>query len=128
MGSLRAYKRQIAIEPELQLIVGQAVTQQTNDKKQLLPMIDIVKQQCGQKIRAGLTDRGYCPEENLRLAAMKKGRPLEKQKYDQSPVPCCKELIPKSATLVHWMTRKLQTRTSGPSAFCARRLGRLCVR
>jgi hypothetical protein len=28
----------------LQLIVGQAPTQQTNDKKQLLPMIDAVRQ------------------------------------------------------------------------------------
>ena len=40
---LDVYKRQ------LQLIVGQAVTQAANDKKQLLPMVATVEKQAGQK-------------------------------------------------------------------------------
>jgi transposase len=71
-GFVQAYNAQIAVEPALQLIVGQAVTQQANDKKQLLPMIAAVKQQSGQKVKEVLADNGYCSEENLRKAARKK--------------------------------------------------------
>ena len=35
-GLVQAYNAQTAVEPALQLIGGQAVTQQANDKKQLL--------------------------------------------------------------------------------------------
>ena len=37
-GFVQAYNAQVAVD-ELQLIVGQAVTQETNDKQQLMPMI-----------------------------------------------------------------------------------------
>ena len=37
---------QVAVN-EQQLIVGQAVTQETNDKKQLMPMITTIAQQSG---------------------------------------------------------------------------------
>ena len=34
-GFVQGYNAQAAVEPELQLIVGQSVTQATNDKQQL---------------------------------------------------------------------------------------------
>lgn len=68
-GFLQAYNAQIAVEPMLQLIVGQSVTQQENDKKQLLPMIGTVQEQAGQKPSAVLADNGYCSEHNLNGAA-----------------------------------------------------------
>src|SRR6185369_1112086 len=40
-GFVQAYNTQIAVD-EPQLIVGQAVTQETNDKRQLLPMVTII--------------------------------------------------------------------------------------
>ena len=40
------YNVQVAVD-ERQLIVGQAVTQETNDKKQLLPMITTIARQSG---------------------------------------------------------------------------------
>ena len=40
-GFVQAYNVQVAVD-DLQLIVGQAVTQETNDKKQLLPMITAI--------------------------------------------------------------------------------------
>jgi hypothetical protein len=43
---VQAYNVQVAVD-ELQLIVGQAVTQETNDKHQLLPMITTIEQQSG---------------------------------------------------------------------------------
>jgi hypothetical protein len=39
----QAYNVQVAVD-ELQLIVGQAVTQDTNDKHQLMPMITTIEQ------------------------------------------------------------------------------------
>jgi transposase len=111
-GFVQAYNAQIAVEPALQLIVGQAVTQQGNDKKQLLPMIEAVKQQSGQKVQEVLADSGYCSEENLGAAARKKVDlyvATGKQKHNQPRQPCPRGRIPKSATLVHRMKRKLAT-------------------
>ena len=67
MASCRATTRRFAVESELQLIVGQAVTQQA--KKQLLPMSDKVTEQAGQTPRSVLADSGYVSEENLRGVA-----------------------------------------------------------
>ncbi len=111
-GFVQAYNAQIAVEPVLQLIVGQALTQQTNDKKQLLPMIEAVQQQAGQKVRQVLADSGYCSEANLRQAAKKKIDlyvATEKTKHHQSAQPAPSGPIPKSATLVERMKRKLKT-------------------
>src|ERR671923_45157 len=38
-GFVQGYNAQAAVEPDLQLIVGQTVTAATNDKEQLLPMM-----------------------------------------------------------------------------------------
>ena len=45
-GFVQAYNVQVAVD-ERQLIVGQAVTQETNDKQQLLPMITTIARQSG---------------------------------------------------------------------------------
>jgi transposase len=111
-GFVQAYNTQIAVEPVLQLIVGQAVTQQANDKKQLLPMIERVKQQSGQKVSEVLVDSGYCAQENLRAAAKRRVdiyAATGKQKHNQVPPPCPRGRIPASATLVDRMRRKLMT-------------------
>lgn len=122
-GFVQAYNAQIAVEPVLQLIVGQAVTQQANDKKQLLPMIERVKQQSGQKASEVLVDSGYCSEENLRAAAKRKVNlyaATGKQKHNQAPQPCLRGRIPTSATLVERMCRKLMTQ-SGRAIYALRK-------
>ena len=48
-GFLQGYNAQAAVEPTLQLIVGQAVTDATNDKRQLMPMLEIMEAQSGQR-------------------------------------------------------------------------------
>jgi transposase len=111
-GFVQAYNAQIAVEPVLQLIVGQTVTQQANDKEQLLPMIKRVKQQSGQKVSEVLVDSGYCSEENLHVAAKRKVdiyAATGKQKHNQFSPPCPRGRIPNSATLVDRMRRKLMT-------------------
>ena len=68
-GFLQGFNVPIAVEPVLQLIVGQAVPQQANDKRQRLPMLHTVQAQAGQKPTAVLADKGYFSEENLQATA-----------------------------------------------------------
>jgi hypothetical protein len=64
-GIVQGYNAQAAVEPTLLLIVGQTVTEASNDKRQLKPMVEIIEQQSGQRPEAILADNGYCSEENL---------------------------------------------------------------
>ena len=123
-GFVQAYNAQAAVEPVLQLIVGQALTQQANDKQQLLPMIDAIKHQAKQRIREVLADSGYCSEENLRKAAKKKVDlyvATDKQKHNQPAPQSPRGRIPKSATLVERMKRKLMTR-AGRAIYARRKI------
>lgn len=111
-GFLQGYNAQIAVEPHLQLIVGQEVTQQSNDKRQLLPMIRVVEVQSGQRPDEVLADSGYCSEENLRETAklgvdayIAVGKHRHNQPVPRSP----RGPIPRSATLRDRMKRKLGT-------------------
>jgi transposase len=112
-GFLQGYNAQIAVEPMLQLIVGQAVTQEANDKRQLLPMLHTVQAQAGQKPTAVLADNGYLSEKSLegtakmRIAAYVA---VSKQKHNQIVPPGPRGPIPESATLLERMQRKLQTK------------------
>ena len=67
-GFVQAYNVQVAVD-DLQLIVGQAVTQETNDKKQLMPMITTIAQQSGDTPTQVLADAGYCSDANLTAIA-----------------------------------------------------------
>src|SRR5712692_5484774 len=51
-GFVQGYNAQAAVEPTLLLIVGQTVTEATNDKKQLIPMGELIEQQSGQRPKA----------------------------------------------------------------------------
>ena len=56
-GFVQAYNAQIAVD-DLQLIVGQAVTQETNDKQQLVPMIATIDAAIGRHAHAAPRRRG----------------------------------------------------------------------
>ena len=72
-GFVQAYNAQVAVDA-LQLIVGQAVTQETNDKQQLVPMITTIAQQSGDTPTQLLADAGYCSDENLAAIARHRDR------------------------------------------------------
>lgn len=121
---VQGYNAQIAVEPVLQLIVGQGVTQEANDKRQLLPMLEKVKRQSGQKPSAVLADNGYFSEENLRGAAKMRVEAyvaVNKQKHNQMVPPCPRGPIPKRATLLERMQRKLQT-VAGQAIYARRKV------
>ena len=112
-GFVQGYNVQVAVD-ELQLIVGHAVTQETNDKKQLMPMITTIEQQSGDTPSQLLADAGYCSDINLAAIADKKIDAYistRKQKHGECPGPCPRGPVPKSATIVDRMSRKLQTKT-----------------
>jgi transposase len=112
-GFLQGYNAQIAVEPVLQLIVGQAVTQAANDKKQLLPMIAAVEQQAGQRPTQVLADSGYTSDASLKAmeqAEVDAYLALARDKHHPRPGPCPRGPLPQGATRTERMRRKLQTK------------------
>jgi len=127
-GIVQGYNAQAAVEPTLLLIVGQTVTEASNDKRQLKPMVEIIEQQCGQRPQAILADNGYCSEENLEFLASadEPERAIEgfiatgKQKHGEHRLPAKRGPLPKGATAVDQMKRKLQTKV-GKAVYAARK-------
>jgi transposase len=121
-GFVQAYNAQVAVD-EQQLIVGQAVTQETNDKKQLLPMITIIEEQSGATPTQLLADAGYCSDENLAAVADTTIDPYistRKQKHGERPGPCPRGPLPTTATRVDRMSRKLHTK-AGAAVYAMRK-------
>jgi transposase len=111
-GFVQAYNTQIAVEATTQLIVGQAGTQEGNDKRQLTPMIETVAAQSGEAPDEVLADSGYCSDANLEYTAahgIEAYIATERLKHD-APVPPCRGPLPKDATLTDRMRRKLRTK------------------
>jgi len=127
-GFVQAYNAQAAVEPELGLIVGQRVAQAANDKEQLKPMVEVIEAQSGQRPTAVLADSGYCSEENLRYleSADNPQKKIEgyiatgKQKHGEYRQVCKRGPLPKGATRVERMMRKLQTQ-AGRAVYAARK-------
>src|SRR5713101_2651026 len=121
-GFVQAYNVQVAVD-ERQLIIGHSVTQETNDKKQLTPMITTIAQQSGITPTQLLADAGYCSDANLMAIA---DTPIDayistrKQKHGERPGPCPRGPLPKTATLIDRMSRKLH-RKAGAAVYAARK-------
>src|SRR6266446_3464880 len=116
-GFVQGYNAQAAVEPEMLLIVGQSVTEAANDKQQLEPMVEAIEQQSGQR-----------PEEILAYleSADQPERKIDgfiatgKQKHGEHRLPCRRGPLPKGATKVDRMKRKLQTKV-GKAVYAARK-------
>ena len=127
-GLVQGYNAQAAVEPRLQLIVRQSVTPAANDKEQIEPMVQVIEQQSGQRPAGILADSGYCSEKNLEYLAAtgRSGHPIDtyiatgKQKHDEYRQPCPRGPLPRNATQVERMKRKLQTR-AGRAIYAARK-------
>jgi transposase len=121
-GFVQGYNVQVAVD-ELQLIVGHAVTQETNDKKQLMPMITTIAQQSGETPLQLLADAGYCSDANLAAIGetdIDAYISTRKQRHGERPGPCPRGPLPKTATIVDRMSRKLHTKT-GAAVYAARK-------
>jgi transposase len=120
---VQGYNTQVAVEPTLQLIVGQRVTDAGNDKQQMVPLIEAVQEQSGQKPEEILADSGYCSEENLKYLAKRRIEGFvatEKQKHGERNEACKRGPLPKGASRVERMKRKLQTKV-GAAVYASRK-------
>jgi hypothetical protein len=112
---VQGYNAQVAVDGWAQIIVGQYVTQRTNDKQELLPMARQIKACFGRLPDNILADSGFCSEANLKAEEWEElgitnlfippGRE-EKGKRAAAPVG----RISKDATVVELMRRKLKTK------------------
>ena len=121
-GFVQGYNTQVAVERLFQLVVGQTVTQAANDKQQMVPLIEAIQEQSGQRPAEVLTDSGYCSEENLKYLAKRRMKGFvatEKQKHGEPSEPCKRGPLPKDASRVERMDRKLKTKVG--AAVYARR-------
>jgi Transposase DDE domain len=101
-GFVQGYNTQVAVEPLFQLVVAQTVTQAANDKQQMVPLIEAIQEQSGQRPKEVLTDSGYCWEENLKYLAKRRMEGFvatEKQKHGEWREPCKRGPLPKDASL-----------------------------
>jgi len=62
---VQAYNAQAVVDSHAQVIVGAAVTQEPNDKKQLVPMLEQVKVQMGSPPQQATADAGYFSEKSV---------------------------------------------------------------
>ena len=112
-GFVQAYNAQIAVEPDLGLIVGQGVSQEANDKEQMKPGVEAIREQSGQKPEEVVSDSGYCSDANLKYLEKKKIEgfvAVDRESYRDRQKPCPRGPLPKGATRVDHMRRKLQTK------------------
>ena len=122
-GFLQGYNTQIAVEPVFQLIVGQRVTQAANDKQQMVPLVEAIEEQSGQKPEGVLADSGYCSDENLKYLARKRMEGFVatgKQKHSQRREPCHRGPLPREASRIERMERKLETKV-GAAVYATRK-------
>jgi transposase len=122
-GFLQGYNTQIAVEPVFQLIVGQRVTQAANDKQQMVPLVEAIEEQSGQKPEGVLADNGYCSDENLQYLARKRMEGFVatgKKKHNQRREPCKLGPLPREASRIERMERKLETKV-GAAVYATRK-------
>ena len=66
-GFVQAFNAQAAVDAEAQIIVAQGVTQDANDKRQLVPMTDAIETNLGRRPEQLSADSGYCSDANIEV-------------------------------------------------------------
>ena len=115
-GYIQAYNAQASVEHDSRLIVHQHLTQNVNDKKEVLLTLQWFKENPTLKPKALLADAGYFSDENIKLCKDEKitsyisfgkeqhNQPLE-DRFRQEL-----QILPKDATDVEKLKHRLQTK------------------
>jgi len=106
-----------AVASEQQIILSADVTEQANDKRQAVPMVDQTLENLKaagvkQAVGAAVMDTGYYSEANTKALQERKIDPhiaTERLKHNQEIPPVPSGRIPKDYTAQQRMTRKLRT-------------------
>jgi transposase len=116
---VQAYNAQAAVDGTAQIIVAAAVTQEANDKQQLVPMLTRVVANCGETPAVASADSGYFSEAAVTaeaLAAIELYVAPDRQKHGEAaPAP-----IPDDETVIGAMRAKLQT-AAGHAVYALRK-------
>ncbi|MGB6972099.1 MAG: IS1182 family transposase [Desulfobulbales bacterium] len=109
---VQGYNCQTAVDGKAQVIVATGVTQETNDKQQIEPLIKKIEENTAGKLpKVVSVDAGYFSETNCNILA---GKEIEayvatgKQKHGEIPLQP-RGRIPNNATVKARMARKLRT-------------------
>lgn len=119
----QAYNGQAVVDCGSQVIVAADVTQQANDKQQLVPMIDQVEENLGEIPDRVLADAGYFSEDNVNSLThnfMEAFIPRDRIKHSDPPQPAPRGRIPNNTSIVDRMLRKLKTK-SGKKIYSKRK-------
>lgn len=111
-GFEQAYNAQIVVDDESQIIVGASVTQETNDKKQLIPMVKKAGENLGELPKNVSADAGYFSETNVEAKELEEVDlyiPPDRQKHGEKLGPV-KGRPAKDLSAADQMRRKLRTR------------------
>lgn len=118
---VQAYNAQIAVDGAEQIIVAAEVTQETNDKRQLAPMLAQVERNLGAKPKAATADSGYYSANQVndkRVKDIELYVATGKEKQDQAedadevdPAEPPTEPSAEAASVVEQMKQKLKTET-----------------
>ena len=108
---VQAYNAQAGVDSEAQVIVAAAVTQQTNDKKQWVPMLEQVQMLTGRKPEQATADAGYFSEKNVtdrKLEGIDLLVAPDRLKHGEAK-PCATGPPPPDTSVAERMRHKLRT-------------------
>jgi transposase len=120
---IQGYNAQAAVDASSQIIVAAEVTIQSNDKKQLEPMLAEVKQNCNAVPKELSADAGYYSEDNIAHVQAKGIRPLippGNTRHTDVTSISPRGRIPKQLSMKERMERLLRT-TKGRRAYAKRK-------
>ena len=114
---VQGFNAQIAVDSAAQIIVAAEVTQESNDKQQLAPMLAQIEQNLGAKPKAATADAGYFSEDQVndeRAKDIDLYVATGKQKHGQpeaADVVALPELPAQATSASEQMKEKLKTET-----------------
>jgi hypothetical protein len=111
-GFEQAYNAQAVVDSTAQIIVAAAVTQEANDKQQLQPMLEKVKENCGRLPEKASADAGYFNTEHLTdetLSPVDLYVPPDRQKHGSAPEATAATAAAADASVVDQMRHMLKT-------------------
>ena len=127
-GFLQGYNAQAAVEPDLQLIVGQTVTEAQRQRTvaadggsdRTAERAKTGRDFSGQRLLLGEESGGSGIGRPAGTTHRRVTLPTERQKHDEYREACPKGPLPKGATRVDRMRRKLKTK-AGKTVYAARK-------
>jgi len=109
----QCYNAQAAVDNTSQIIVAARVTQETNDKQQVVPMLEELQENTGgRKPKKLSADSGYFSEDNvkhLQQESIDVYIATGRDKHGTAKLAAPRGRIPKTATVQERMSRKLRT-------------------